>query len=278
MLSTENVDTSTNDQNMDQNSVTQNDNVAEISAQPDIPQDMGSKILSAIQGVDSRLSVMESKVAQNAALLTSKVSGSITTSGSPSLDTNHNIAQPSMMPSLVAMQSSAQLQARVDDRMSHLEGLPDSCSQLAGKFRSQKGGKEVVFCKRQVPWQHNYILTGNHRECISYDDLDVYQWVADYAGIAKDEGDIDLKNTMLENLIALMEDAHEFSWTGSKAAHAVILTKMEDCKLEWDDSFKLDRIRRHNQRSDPVKGHASHSSVGKSKKCNQYQENMSVLS
>ena len=43
---------------------------------------------------------------------------------------------------------------------------------------------------------------------------------------------------MLEHLIALVEDAYDFSWVGSKAAHATILTKMEDCKLEWEYSFK----------------------------------------
>ena len=51
-----------------------------------------------------------------------------------------------------------------------------------------------------------------------------------YASIVKDEHDTDLKNAMLDHLIALMEDAHDFSWTGSKAAHTVAITKMEDCK------------------------------------------------
>ena len=227
---------SVSNQNMDQNSVILQENVEETGAQSNISQDIGSKILSAIQSFDSRLSVMESKVAENAARLTTRASPSVATNESPCAATRHSTAQPSVVPSLEAMQASAQLQAKVDDRMSHLEGLPDVSSQLPGKFRSQRGGKEVVFCKRQVPWPHNHILTGNHRERISYDDLDVYQWVAGYAGIAKDEGDIDLKNTMLEHLIPLMEDAHDFSWTGSKAAHAVILTKMEDCKLDWDEA------------------------------------------
>ena len=178
---------------------------------------------------------------------------------------NHsNQAQPGVLPSLDDMQASAHLQARVDQRITHLDGLPDINIQSSGKFRSQRGGKEVVFVKRQVPWPHNSVLTGNTRERVSYDDLDIYQWVAGYAGICKDESDVDLKNIMLEHLIALMEDAHDFSWIGSKAAHAVILTKMEDCKLEWDDSLKLERIRRQNQRAEPARGHAGPPS-GKSK-------------
>ena len=133
---------------MDQNNIVLQENVAETAAQSNISQDMGSKILSAIQSFDSRLSVMESKVAENAARLTTRASPSVATNESPCAATRHSTAQPSVVPSLEAMQASAQLQAKVDDRMSHLEGLPDVSSQLPGKFRSQRGGKDVVFCKR----------------------------------------------------------------------------------------------------------------------------------
>ena len=84
---------------------------------------------------------------------------------------------------------------------------------------------------------------------MSYDSLDIFQWVAGYAGIIRDETDLDTKHYMLDHLVDLMEDAHDFSWSGSKAAHAVVLTRMENCKLEWEDTAKLERIRRqHAQR------------------------------
>ena len=186
--------------------------------------------------------------------------GGATHTASPASQQSHK--QVPDLPSLEAMQASSLLQSRVDDRMTHLEGLSDQQLQNSGKFRSQRGGKDVVFVKRQVPWPQNQILGGRNKERISYDDLDVFQWVAGYAGIVKDETDLDTKNIMLEHLMELMEDAHDFSWVGSKAAHAVILTKIEDCKLEWDDHTRLDRIRRQNQRAEPPK---IQSNVGKAK-------------
>ena len=54
---------------------------------------------------------------------------------------------------------------------------------------------------------------------------------------------------MLDYLGYLMEDAFDFSWESAKASHVVVLTNMEEDRLHWSDSEKLDRIRRaHAQR------------------------------
>ena len=46
-----------------------------------------------------------------------------------------------------------------------------------------------------------------------------------------------------------MEDANDFSWQAAKASHAVLLCRMEEGKVEWHETHKLDRIRRaHAQR------------------------------
>ena len=141
--------------------------------------------------------------------------------------------------------------------MRHLSDVqePTGHSACQGKYKSQRAGPEVVYVKRQVPWPHNYILGGPDKQRVSYDSLNVYQWVAGYVGIVMDEPDHETKTIMLEHLVDLMEDADDFSWSGSKAAHAVILARMEDCRLEWDERAKLDWIRRKNsQRPEPVKG------------------------
>ena len=49
---------------------------------------------------------------------------------------------------------------------------------------------------------------------------------------------------MLEYLGDMMEDAQEKSWASAKAAHAVILCRMEEGKLTWSDTQGLDRLRR----------------------------------
>ena len=48
---------------------------------------------------------------------------------------------------------------------------------------------------------------------------------------------------MVSYLGDLMEDATDFSWQGAKAAHAVLLCKMERGSLQWEDLDRIDRIR-----------------------------------
>ena len=49
---------------------------------------------------------------------------------------------------------------------------------------------------------------------------------------------------MLVHLADLMEDASDFSWANAKAAHAVILCEMERGLLDWQDTNRLDRLKR----------------------------------
>ena len=54
---------------------------------------------------------------------------------------------------------------------------------------------------------------------------------------------------MLEYLSEIMEDPNDFSWQSAKASHAVLLCRMEEGKVEWHETHKLDRIRiAHAQR------------------------------
>ena len=46
-----------------------------------------------------------------------------------------------------------------------------------------------------------------------------------------------------------MEDANDFGWQSAKASHAVLLCRMEDGKVYWSETQKIDRNRRaHAQR------------------------------
>ena len=52
---------------------------------------------------------------------------------------------------------------------------------------------------------------------------------------------------MLDYLIAVMEDANDFSWDASRASHAVLLCRMEQGEVKgYSEIDKLDRIRRAN--------------------------------
>ena len=121
---------------------------------------------------------------------------------------------------------------------------------MQGKFKSQRGGSnDTVWCKREVPWPHNFILSGSSKSRTSYDSLSMSQWVSGFSSIIREESDLDTKNQMLEYLSDLMEDSHDFGWQSAKAAHAVLLCKMEENKISWNETTKIDHVRRvHAQR------------------------------
>ena len=152
--------------------------------------------------------------------------------------------------SLSSLQTSQRIQVEVDERLRHLAHL----STDQGKLKSQMGGGENIFVKKQVPCPQNHILGGQSKARVSYDGLSWCQWMAGFATIAREESDLDTKNAMLEYLADLMEDANDFSWASTKGSDAVLLCKMEEGKLQWSDTFKIDRIRRahafHSAKSD----------------------------
>ena len=138
------------------------------------------------------------------------------------------------------MRQSSQLQAQVDRRLQELQAI-----NLQGKFKSQCGGvNETVWCKREVPWPQNFILSGSNKSRTSYDSLSMSQWVSGFATIIREELDIETRNSMLEYLADLMEDSHDFDWQSAKGAHAVLLCKMEENKINWNDTVKIDRVHR----------------------------------
>ena len=49
---------------------------------------------------------------------------------------------------------------------------------------------------------------------------------------------------MLDYMTDIMEDAQDFGWPSAKGAHALILCRMEEGKVNWLMSDKLDRLRR----------------------------------
>ena len=72
---------------------------------------------------------------------------------------------------------------------------------------------------------------------------------------------------MLDILGNIMENASDFTLDSAKACHAVVLTNMEDDRLNWTDTDKTDyihhaHVQRHTSRAQTS---ASHLSVKKHK-------------
>ena len=114
-------------------------------------------------------------------------------------------------------------------------------------MKSQRGGKVEVLIKNRVKWPHEFVLSGTNKERITYDQLNVTQWVAGFGRTIREESDPELKAHMLEYMIALMDDANDFSWSSAKASHAVLLCHMEQGEVtSYADMVAIERIRRAN--------------------------------
>ena len=59
-----------------------------------------------------------------------------------------------------------------------------------------------------------------------------------------EELDHKIREKMIQYMGELMEDAKDFSWQGAKAAHAVLMCEFERGGTNWEDTARIDRIRR----------------------------------
>ena len=221
-------------QNVSQNSSSDSDRPEGLS------EDLSVKILQELQALSGRMSTIEDRVNQQdqAAVAVTSPTRSQTsmTTSEPESDL--------MLPTMDALKRSSTVQAQVDSRLRELNSLTDK-----GKFKSQRGGSETVWVKKEVPWPQNHILSGSNKSRISYDALSISQWVAGFSCIIREESDPKTRDHMLEYMTDLMEDSHDFGWSAAKASHAVLLCRMEEAKVTWGETNKIDRIRRaHAQR------------------------------
>ena len=215
-------------------------------------QSTNTDILNALQAVSSRLSAIEQRIERTEEKLEAAPAqtGSQDLHGKPqapaSSDTWHKEQhQDTVVPSIQALKGSQLIQKQVDERLQQLSQLNEK-----GTCKSQRGGTDTVWVKNQTPWPQNFILGGPNKNRVLYDNLTVFQWMSGFAQIIKEETDISTKNAMLEYMSDLMDDAQDFGWHPAKASHAVLLCRMEEGKISWQETQKIDRIRRtHAQRA-----------------------------
>ena len=155
------------------------------------------------------------------------------------------VQQPLPSTTLESMKQDVILQAKVEERLQELTELAKTGT--ASKLKSQRGGKVEVLVKNRVKWPHEFVLSGTTRERVTYDQLNVTQWVAGFGRTIREESDPKMKAHMLEYMIALMDDANDFSCTSAKASHAVLLCRMEQGEVtSYADTMAIERIRRAN--------------------------------
>ena len=118
------------------------------------------------------------------------------------------ISKPSehMGSNLGVLTDETLLQLKVEQRLQELSDLAKTGTN--SKLKSQRGGNVEVLVKNRVKWPHEYILSGLNKERVTYDQLNVTQWVVGCGRTMRDELDPVLRKHMLEYLIYIMDDAN----------------------------------------------------------------------
>ena len=136
--------------------------------------------------------------------------------------------------------------------------LQEASASSSGKndFKSKRCGNIDCVVKHKVALSHDTMLGGHNHQRVTYDQLNLTQRVQGFVQNIFDEKSQITKDQMLQYLTDIMADATDFSWQNAKAAHAVLLCDLERGAVTWDNSDKIDRIRRvhaqrHSQNSKP---------------------------
>ena len=251
-----------------------------VEKDKDTPMDTNKQILKELQSLSGRMTQMEDRIETLGSTSSSPARShisSVSSQRSPAASERSRPAiespeQDLLLPTLASLRQSRSIQEQVDSRIKELQGVEK------GKFKSQRGGSETVWVKKEVAWPHNHVLGGSSKNRVSYDTLTVSQWVSGFATIIRDEKDLNTKNKMLEYLSEIMEDSHDFGWAAAKGSHAVLLCKMEEGRITWDETHKINRVRRayaHRSTSSHQNTQSNKKSANKdhSMPCRYFQKN-----
>ena len=213
---------------------------------------INERILSQLDAINERLNAIENP--EPASVSVSKLHAVprgkkrlVKTAGSSLKFSGHKSEKNSheKMPDLKSIRQDKFIQQQVEERIKQLAGSDKKGTET--KIKSLRGGEVDVYVKQRVKWPHEYVLAGNNKDRINYNQLNITQWMAGFCRIMREEKCEESKDCMLDYLIALSDDANDFSWQSAKASHAVLLCRMEQGEItNWSETEKIDRVRRAN--------------------------------
>ena len=138
------------------------------------------------------------------------------------------------------LREEARIQEEVQSRLRH---LADNVKPGMGKIKSQKDGAVDVFVNHKVRWPHEFVLSGQNKNRVTYNQLSPVQWMAGFCRTIREESDMAIHEHMLDYVIDLLGVATDFSWASAKASHAVLLCRMEHGDIKsWSETQKIDSV------------------------------------
>ena len=140
--------------------------VGSVSVQSDDSTALNVQILAELKTLGGRMTVMEDKMVRLEQEEVEQRSNASGTQAAAAPTSDSSRLGQMVVPSVAALQGSYHIQAEVDRCIRHLTDLNE-----AGKLKSQRVGNDTILVKRQIPWPQNFVLGGNNKSRLSYDNL-----------------------------------------------------------------------------------------------------------
>ena len=83
---------------------------------------------------------------------------------------------------------------------------------------------------------------------MSYEQLTQAQFVLGFLRSVQEENNMYIGANMIEYLTELFQNACDHSWQAAKSAHLVVMTKMEEGRITWNDLKKVNKVRKKHVR------------------------------
>ena len=202
-------------------------------------QHINTQILTQLSALGARLDSMENSMKKTVRktndvtkIKKSKTKAKVTGVQVPSQEVG---AAPYTIPPPSRLREEARIQEEVQSRLRH---LADTAKPGMTKLKSQKGGSVDVFVNHKVRWPHEFVLSCQNKDRVTYNQLSPVQWMAGFCRTIREESDITARDHMLDYVIDLLDDATDFSWASAKASHAVLLCCMEQGETKVGQKLK----------------------------------------
>ena len=233
---------------------TEEESSMEEGGQPDMQQ----RILSELQKVSLRLQVVEPQMALDQGSSKKSTKGQKLSTvqkckkrnchksccSKTSSESSDSSDDDNVLPDLAHIRASQSIQKQIDRSIAKLSKTQCEGNDNSQKLKSKRGGPVDVIVQKKVSWPHEHILGGQNRQRLTYDQITMPQFVQGFVKNILDEQNEQNREHMLQYLGDIMEDASNFSWQSAKVSHAVLLCEMERGKVTWQDTARIDRVRR----------------------------------
>ena len=162
-----------------------------------------------------------------------------------------------LIPSIQALRTTAVDQDLVQRRLTelHQQALPQQAGNNTHQLSQQdishkhpskpKGKKDKV----EVVWPQDCAFVGHLRARLTYEQLNQSQFVLGFLRSIQEEVNTLIRSNMVEYLTELFQDVCDMGWVSAKGAHLVVMSKMEEGLVTWQDLKKVNKIRKTYVRS-----------------------------